>query len=306
MGKEILSSGRGHTRFDDSDEDEPKGGSLREGGWVEDRKAGPAFPVLVGTFVGAAGAGSEEGEDGGDEEGAEGGMEVVGWLDLTAAPFDLYGKLSMPRDSRDPRSKSRTCYHRLTARWHPRGFPSRPIVCDGCGCRLSVGPGWLHKKGSQNYDVCKACHEEGGGEGVGAVGGEGETTQGDKEVGSEAFVVVDSLEVLGGDRIQYERELQMAKEREDAIVQFKMVPCPLPRPAAGYAVAASSPCPSFRPSPFPPHPGIDCCETGGAHLGSHGVHALTHAGQGGRCRVGWAQVQRCDEPRIEVQGGAEM
>ena len=251
----------GHTRFPDSDDEEsPEGGSeggckggggggaggpgrevelvLKEGDWTVDRKAAS----LVGTVLGRGKSAKdpvEVEEDGWGGEGEEDTWEV---MDLKAEPFDLYAKLKMPREAKDPRSKSRSCYHRLTARWHPRGFRCRPIVCDGCGAGLSLGPGWFHKKGSQNYDVCGACRPVQSSGKAQQEGAEGEE--------EEVFVAVDSLDVLGEDKEQYERELERIKARDEATVEFaKVWPLDTALPSLDCSIAPF--CPPFTADAAP-------------------------------------------------------
>lgn len=260
---EIAPAKLGHTRFHDSDDEESSAGGsgegcgggagggaggpgregglvLKEGDWTVDKKAASLIGTVLGRGKSARDPVEVDEDDWGEE--ADGVEDAADVLDLRAEPFDMYAKLRMPRESKDPRSKSRSCYHRLTARWHPRGFRSRPIVCDGCGARLTVGPDWFHKKGSENYDVCKACRPPSG-----ATSGQAQG-EGDQE---EVFVAVESLDVLGEDMGQYERELERMKARDEAIVEFAKVGLPAARPRLLLALqspaAAPSSCSTHEP-----------------------------------------------------------
>jgi hypothetical protein len=53
----------------------------------------------------------------------------------------------------------RASYHKLSSKWNPSNYKSRPIVCDLCTVKLSVGEDWYHKKG-EFYDLCGADHSQ--------------------------------------------------------------------------------------------------------------------------------------------------
>ena len=149
-----------------------------------------------------------------DAEGNVIGWEEVGEEEtenneelLPDEEFDLYNTLKLARgewENLKIEAQSRAAYHRLALKWHPSNFKSRPVICDACTARLTVGSDWFHLAGDV-YDVCSECYLE----------------LAENEKGG--YVMISKEEDLGEEKGTYLPELEKQRKRDEAIKMFKRV-----------------------------------------------------------------------------------
>ena len=140
-----------------------------------------------------------------EEEEKARAREMVGYVDLRDAPFDVHAELKISKDNSNPAGRARAAYHREAIKWHPDNATSTPSgLCRACGCVLQFKR-WVRARSATDdvmIDACVTCFEtptrDGGG------GGARNDADAFPELVEGSRVVVESLADLGDAKSTYE------------------------------------------------------------------------------------------------------
>jgi len=146
-----------------------------------------------------------------DEEEAR-AREMVGYVDLRDAPFDVHAELKISKDNSNPAGRARAAYHREAIKWHPDNATSTPSgLCRACGCVLQFKR-WVRARSVTDdvvIDACVTCFEtttrDGGGGGGGGARNDADAFP---ELVDGSRVVVESLADLGDAKSTYESKTE--------------------------------------------------------------------------------------------------
>ena len=163
-GVVIWRRGRSETDEDEGDEDA-----------AEKRRLTSMTAARAPTAGGKRLKTGENVDDSDDDDDAQRWAEMCGYEDMRGAPFDLYAELKIAKRENGEyaggAARSRACYHRESAKWHPDNLlttrsrdasnvSNRCGFCDECQCVLRFGR-WYRSNEEGEFgggrDYCSTC-----------------------------------------------------------------------------------------------------------------------------------------------------